>query len=174
MFTDHRALVYLYCMQDVSNVVTRWAIALQDFGFTIRHVVPGKLRTLWHLVSSVCRGKRKLNLAWPSIGIHLFAATEHTAAPVHTWFRHRLLVARTVANPSQIILSRLQVPSTYFLVWTLMPLSSCKMTNLGDYLDVVSWSTDSSVCPSDVAVGCVLWSDDHLAFKATLDRLSDR
>ena len=42
VFTDHRALVYLYHMQDTSNMLTRWAIALQNFDFTVKHI-PGKL-----------------------------------------------------------------------------------------------------------------------------------
>ena len=42
MFTDHRALVYLYHMQDTSNMLTHWAIALQNFGFTVKHI-SGKL-----------------------------------------------------------------------------------------------------------------------------------
>ena len=42
VFTDHRALVYLYHMQDASNMLTRWAIALQNFDFTVEHI-PGKL-----------------------------------------------------------------------------------------------------------------------------------
>ncbi|CAB1101267.1 unnamed protein product [Ectocarpus sp. CCAP 1310/34] len=32
--TDHAALRYLYTMQDTSNMLTRWAIALQSFDFT--------------------------------------------------------------------------------------------------------------------------------------------
>ena len=36
--TDHQALTYLYYMQDTSNRLTRWAIALQNFDFTVKHV----------------------------------------------------------------------------------------------------------------------------------------
>ena len=42
VFTDHRALLYLYHMQDTSNMLTGWAIALQNFDFTVKHI-PGKL-----------------------------------------------------------------------------------------------------------------------------------
>ena len=40
--TDHAALRYLYSMQDTSNMLTRWAIALQSYDFTVKHK-PGKL-----------------------------------------------------------------------------------------------------------------------------------
>ena len=33
--TDHSALRYLYSMQDTSNMLTRWAIALQSYDFTV-------------------------------------------------------------------------------------------------------------------------------------------
>ena len=35
--TDHSALRYLYSMQDTSNMLTRWAIALQSYDFTVKH-----------------------------------------------------------------------------------------------------------------------------------------
>ena len=35
--TDHSALRYLYFMQDTSNMLTRWAIALQSYGFPVEH-----------------------------------------------------------------------------------------------------------------------------------------
>ena len=34
----NRALVCLYHIQDASNMLTRWAIALQNFDFTVKHV----------------------------------------------------------------------------------------------------------------------------------------
>ena len=40
--TDHQALTYLYHMQDTSNMLTRWAICLQKYDVTVKHV-PGKL-----------------------------------------------------------------------------------------------------------------------------------
>ena len=40
--TDHVALRYLYSMQDTSNMLTRWPIALQSYDFTGKHK-PGKL-----------------------------------------------------------------------------------------------------------------------------------
>ena len=43
--TDHAALRYLYTMQDTSNMLTRWAIALQSFDFTVKHK-PGKLHVV--------------------------------------------------------------------------------------------------------------------------------
>ena len=42
VMTDHQALTHLYYMQDTSNMLTRWAIALQNYDFTVKHV-PGKL-----------------------------------------------------------------------------------------------------------------------------------
>ena len=43
--TDHSALRYLYSMQDTSNMLTRWAIALQSYDFTVDHK-PGKLNVI--------------------------------------------------------------------------------------------------------------------------------
>lgn len=36
--TDHNASVYLYKLQDTSNMLTRWAISLQNFDFTVEYV----------------------------------------------------------------------------------------------------------------------------------------
>ena len=35
--SDHATLRYLYTMQDASNMLTRWAIAIQSFDFTVEH-----------------------------------------------------------------------------------------------------------------------------------------
>ena len=43
--TDHSALRYLCSMQDTSNMLTRWAIALQSYDFTVEHK-PGKLNII--------------------------------------------------------------------------------------------------------------------------------
>ena len=43
--TDHAALQYLYSMQDTSNMLTRWATALQSYDFTVKHK-PGKLHVV--------------------------------------------------------------------------------------------------------------------------------
>ena len=40
--TNYQALTYLYHMQDTSNMFTRWAICLQNYDFTVKHVT-GKL-----------------------------------------------------------------------------------------------------------------------------------
>ena len=40
-YTDHQPLTYLYKMRDTSNMLTRWAIALQNYDCTVKHV-PGK------------------------------------------------------------------------------------------------------------------------------------
>ena len=45
VITDHQALTHLYYMQDTSNMLTRWAIALQNFDFTVKHVA-GKLNVV--------------------------------------------------------------------------------------------------------------------------------
>ena len=42
VITHHQALTHLYYMQDTSNMLTRWAAALQNFDFTVKHVT-GKL-----------------------------------------------------------------------------------------------------------------------------------
>ena len=43
--TDHSALRYLYSMQDTSNILTWWAIALQSYDFTVEQN-PGKLNII--------------------------------------------------------------------------------------------------------------------------------
>ena len=43
--TDQSALRYLYSIQDASNMLTRWAIALQSYDFTVEHK-PGKLNII--------------------------------------------------------------------------------------------------------------------------------
>ena len=48
--TDHSALRYLYSMQDTSNMLIRWAIALQSYDFTVEHK-PGKLNIILDTLS---------------------------------------------------------------------------------------------------------------------------
>ena len=43
--TDHLALTHLYQTQDTSNLLTRWAIALKNYDFTVQHV-PGRLNVV--------------------------------------------------------------------------------------------------------------------------------
>ena len=51
--TDHADLTHLYYMQDTSTMLTRWAITLQGFDFTVEqklvklHVVPDTLSRLF-------------------------------------------------------------------------------------------------------------------------------
>ena len=58
VFTDHRALVCIYHMQDTSNMLTRWAIALQNFGFTVKHVA-GKPNIVPDTLSRLLRNINK-------------------------------------------------------------------------------------------------------------------
>ena len=64
--TDHAALRYLYTMQDTSNMLTRWAIALQSFDFSVQHkpgklhVVPDTLSRLFFFENEQDRGLRSL------------------------------------------------------------------------------------------------------------------
>ena len=53
--TDHSALTYLFHMQDTSNMLTRWAIALQGYDFTVEHK-PGKLHVIPDTLSKLRQG----------------------------------------------------------------------------------------------------------------------
>ena len=59
--TDHSVLRYLCSMQDTSNMLTRWAIALQSYDFTIEHkpgklnIIPDTLLRLFNFEHSVMR-----------------------------------------------------------------------------------------------------------------------
>ena len=50
VITDHAALRYLYAMQDTSNMLTRWAISLQSFDFTVQHQ-PGRFNVIPDMLS---------------------------------------------------------------------------------------------------------------------------
>ena len=43
--TDHNALLYMYAMQNTSNMLTLWAIAPQSYDFTAKHK-PGKFNII--------------------------------------------------------------------------------------------------------------------------------
>ena len=45
VITDHQASTHLYHMQDTSNMLTQWAIALQNFELTVKRVA-GKLNVV--------------------------------------------------------------------------------------------------------------------------------
>ena len=71
--TDHAALTHLYYMQDTSNMLTRWAIALQSFDFTVEqrpgklHVVPDTLSRLFgDIPEDTTLGKTSLSDVLPS------------------------------------------------------------------------------------------------------------
>ena len=59
--TDHSALRYLYPMPDTSNMLTRWAIALQSYDFTVEHkqgklnIIPDTLLRLFNFEHSEMR-----------------------------------------------------------------------------------------------------------------------
>ena len=59
--TDHSVLRFLYFMQDTSNILTRWAIVLQSYDFTVEHklgklnIIPDTLSRLFNLEHSEMR-----------------------------------------------------------------------------------------------------------------------
>ena len=59
--TDHSALRYLYSVQDTSNMLTQWAIALQSYDFTVEHkpgkpnIIPDTLLRLFNFEDSETR-----------------------------------------------------------------------------------------------------------------------
>ena len=61
--TDHSAPRYLYSMQDTSNMLTQWAIALQSCDFSVEHK-PGKLNVIPDTLS------RLFNLEYSEMGSH--------------------------------------------------------------------------------------------------------
>ena len=64
--TDHAALRYLYSMQDTSNMLTRWAIALQSFDFTVQHK-PGKLHVVPDTLPRMFAFEHQQEVAVPSL-----------------------------------------------------------------------------------------------------------
>ena len=64
--TDHAALRYLYSMQDTSNMLTRWAIALQSYNFTVQHT-PGKLHVVMDTLSRMFAFEHQQEMAEPSL-----------------------------------------------------------------------------------------------------------
>ena len=64
--TDHAALRYLYSMQDTSNMLTRWAIALQSYDFTVQHK-PGKLHVVPDTLSRMFAFEHQQEIAEPSL-----------------------------------------------------------------------------------------------------------
>lgn len=64
--TDHAALRYLYSMQDTSNMLTRWAIALQSFDFTVQHK-PGKLHVVPDTLSRMFAFEHQQEIAEPTL-----------------------------------------------------------------------------------------------------------
>ena len=101
--TDHAALRYLYTMQDTSNMLTRWAIALQSFDFSVQHkpgklnVVPDTLSRLFVFekdqerniptLAPICRNvpnNPELQTAIPTRPYQLDADQLHNVRPVHS------------------------------------------------------------------------------------------
>ena len=64
--TDHAALRYLYSMQDTSNMLTRWAIALQSYDFTVRHK-PGKLHVVPDTLSRLFAFEQQEEMTEPKL-----------------------------------------------------------------------------------------------------------
>ena len=76
--TDHSAPRYLYSMQDTSNMLTQWAIALQSCDFSVEHK-PGKFNVISDTLS------RLFNLEYSEMGSHhiwlAFVGTYPTILP---------------------------------------------------------------------------------------------
>ena len=77
--TDHSALRYLYSMQDTSNMLTRWAIALQTYDFTVDHK-PGKLHIIPDTLSRLFNFKRS-EMGRTTFGSHLSVGAYPTIPP---------------------------------------------------------------------------------------------
>ena len=63
---DHADLRYLYSMQATSNILTRWAIALQSYAFTVQHK-PGKLHVVPDALSQTLALEHQQEIAEPSL-----------------------------------------------------------------------------------------------------------
>lgn len=59
--TGHAALHYLFQMQNSSNMLARWAIALQSFDFTLQHK-PGRLHVIPDTLSGLFMFEKKENV----------------------------------------------------------------------------------------------------------------
>ena len=158
MFTDHRALVYLYHMQDTSNMLTRWAIALQNFDFTVKHQNDRELFASAVSVFPLIDPEALVKLQKEEFGEYFIFWSSSTDSTV------AVPAGETPHSLSQFFLQEDALFRSY----------------LPGYLRKRSSFRDQLVVPSGLRKLVLKECHDspasggHLAFKATFDKIRDR